>query len=98
MSFQRVHRPKPREPSAPRDQSPFAPRPFAGQTQHSGQPAVQRDIVDDRSRVLLDRFNRLTERVQVIAAQIYTTAYRANPNGVLRFDALFDAIEAVVGS
>jgi hypothetical protein len=100
MPFRRARPFRARDSRVDGSTSRFAPRPFAVPTRTSGRPAVQRDVVDDadRSKVLLDRFNRLTERVQVIAAQIYTTAYRANPNGVLSFDPLFDAIETVVGS
>lgn len=59
---------------------------------------VQRTIIDDAdsSKVLLDRFNRLTERAQVIAAHIYVSEYRKNPFVVTDFDTLFDEVQKVL--
>jgi hypothetical protein len=62
---------------------------------------VQRDVVDDtdRSKVLLDRFNRAEERAQVIALALYAKRYRLGLPVEEGFDHYYDlALQQVAGS
>lgn len=58
---------------------------------------VQRVVVDDRDKSkLLDRFDGMKERAQVIAGHIYATAYRQNPFLATDFNTLFDKVQEVL--
>ncbi len=57
-------------------------------------PVVQRDVVDDfdRSRVVLDRFNRDVEMAQVITASLFQKLWRSGVLGDRTFDSVFDDV------
>jgi len=62
-------------------------------------PVVQREVVDDANpeTVLLDRFNREIERVQVVTAVLFEKLWRADRLGGRTFDQLFDVVSGRIG-
>lgn len=71
-----------------------AQRRKADRIQGAARPVVQRDVMDDTdaSKILLDRFNRPEEAIQVITAALYGKLWRSGQLGETSFDALYEQV------